>query len=50
LLDLQRIPGDLLEPLRDGIAVDWTKRRDLQDQKIERALEEIGFRWGHANT
>jgi len=41
LLALQQILGDLLQPLRNGIPVQRTWSRDLQDQHVERALQQI---------
>src|SRR5262245_48348884 len=47
LLDLQDIFRDLLQPLRNGVAVERRERHHLQDQHVERALEKIGFRCRH---
>src|SRR5262245_14793434 len=40
--DLQVVVRDLFEPLADGPAVQWFKGEDLEQQKVERALKEIG--------
>ena len=36
---LQDVTRDLLQPLRDGVAVRRPQRDDLQDQDVERALK-----------
>jgi hypothetical protein len=46
LLHLQYIFGDLLEPLRDRVTVDWTQRNDLEDEHVERALQKVTL-WSH---
>ena len=43
LLHLQDVLRDLLQALRDGVAVERPERRHLQDQHVERALQQIGF-------
>ena len=43
LLHLQDVLGDLLDPLRDGVAVDRAERNDLEDQDIERAPKQVGI-------
>src|SRR4051812_24544660 len=50
LLNLQHVLRHLLQALGDGVAVQRPERDDLQNQKIERALEKIGFRWRHDDT
>ena len=44
LLHLEHGAGHLLEPLRDGVPVDRAERDDLQDEHVERALEQVGLR------
>src|SRR5215471_14159940 len=44
LLYLHDVAGHLLQPPRDGVAVDRTERDDFQDQHVERALQDVGFR------
>src|SRR5262245_43899982 len=44
LLHLHDVAGHLLQPPRDRVAVDRTERDDFQDQHVERALQEVGFR------
>src|SRR5262245_44625373 len=41
--DLQRVAGDLAEPLADRPAMHRPEREDLQDQKVQRALNEVGW-------
>src|SRR5262249_37328947 len=43
LRDLQRVAGNLLESLGDAITVNRTERDNLEDQKIQRALRQIGL-------
>ena len=38
LVDLDHRAGDLLQPLRDAVAVRGLEREDLQNQHVERAL------------
>src|SRR5262249_29298025 len=44
LLHLQDVARDLLEPLRDRVAVNRPERDDLENEHVERALEQVGFR------
>jgi hypothetical protein len=44
LRHLDDIARDLLEPLRDRVAVQRTQREDFQNQEVERALGKVGFR------
>src|SRR4029078_9754004 len=44
LLHLQYVARDLLEPLRHGIAVNGPERDDLEDEHVERALQQVGLR------
>src|SRR5579864_4415130 len=44
--DLQHVPGDLFETLADGETVEGLKRKNLQEQHIQRALDQIG-RFAH---
>src|SRR3984957_14390610 len=41
LLDLECLARDLLDSLRDGIAVNGSKRNNPHDEKVERALRKI---------
>src|SRR5271156_2739035 len=41
LLDLEGVARDLLDSLRDGIAVNGSKRNNPHDEKVERALREV---------
>jgi hypothetical protein len=41
---------DLVEPLRDRVSVNRTEGRDLQDQHIERTLQQISFVLSHLDT
>src|SRR5580704_17209971 len=41
LLDLERVARDLLDSLRNGIAVNGSKRNDPHDEKVERALRKV---------
>jgi hypothetical protein len=41
LLDLECLARDLLDSLRDGIAVNWSKRNDPHDEEIECALRKV---------
>ena len=45
LVDAQHVLGDLLDALRDAPAVQRPERQRLEDQQIERALQQIEF--GH---
>jgi hypothetical protein len=42
LLHLQRVPGDLLNALCNGIAMNRANTGDFQDQQVERALRKAG--------
>src|SRR6266566_3223199 len=42
LLDLKNVLRDLLQPLRNGVAVQWAERGHLKNQHVERALEQVG--------
>ena len=42
--DLDHVAGNLLQALRDGIAVHRAKRDNFQDQQVQGALGQIGFR------
>src|SRR5579863_3676570 len=46
LLDLESFTRDLLDLLGDGVPVDRPVRNDPENQKIERALRELGFGCG----
>ena len=39
------VAGRLLETLRDCIAMNWAEVHDFEDEEVEGALGEIGFRW-----
>jgi hypothetical protein len=40
--------GDLVEALRDGVAVDGAEGDDFEEEEVEGALGEVGFGWsGH---
>ncbi len=41
LLYLQCLARHLLDPLRDGVAVNWAKRNDPHDEQIEGTLGEV---------
>src|SRR5258708_2657950 len=41
LLDLECFARDLLDSLRDGIAVNGSKSNDPHDEKVERALRKV---------
>src|SRR5277367_5781578 len=41
LLDLECVARDLLDSLRDGIAVNGSKPNDPHDEKVERALRKV---------
>jgi hypothetical protein len=41
LLDLECVARDLLDSLRDGIAVNGSKRNDPHDEKVERVLRKV---------
>jgi hypothetical protein len=45
LLNLQSFFRDLLNALRNRIAVDWPERNDAKDQEVQRTLGEIEFGW-----
>jgi hypothetical protein len=47
LLDLQGLFRNLLDPLRNRIAMDWPQRNNAEDQQIQRTLWEIKFGWSH---
>ena len=47
LIDLQHVSRDLLDALRDAPAVHRLERQRLQDEHVERALEEILFLTSH---
>ncbi|HEX7363312.1 MAG TPA: hypothetical protein VF283_22710 [Bryobacteraceae bacterium] len=47
LLHLQNIARNLLNTLRDGIAVHRAESGDLQNEQIERALRKVGLRKKH---
>jgi len=38
LLDLQNVTGDLLDSLRDGVAVNRAQQDHFQDQQVQRSL------------
>jgi hypothetical protein len=52
LLDLEHGAGHLLEALRDGVAMDRAERDNLQDEHVERALQQVGLLavGGHTKT
>jgi hypothetical protein len=41
LLDLEGVAGDLLDSLRDGVAVNGPERNDPHDEKVEGALRKV---------
>jgi protein involved in polysaccharide export with SLBB domain len=41
LLDLQRVAGQLLDTQQDSVAVQRSERDGLQDEEVERALQEF---------
>src|SRR5262245_14802324 len=43
IADLQRVAGDLAEPLADRPAVHRSQCEDLEDQQVKRALNEVGW-------
>src|SRR5579864_6194901 len=43
LLDLQSLARNLLNSLRDGVAMDGAERSNPQDEEIESSLREIKF-------
>ena len=43
LMDLEKILGDLLEALRDAVAVPRAERKNLQDEEVQSPLEELRF-------
>jgi len=43
LLHLQGVPGDLLEALGNGVAVNGSESSHLEDQQVESALGKVGF-------
>ena len=47
LLELKKVAGDLLNPLRNGVAMNRPQRHDLEDQHVEGSLEELGFFFAH---
>ena len=47
LLHLENVLRDLLQALGDSVPVKGTERHDLENQEVERALEQIGFGWAH---
>ena len=48
LIDAQHVARDLLDALRDAPAVHRLERERLQDEHVERALQEILFLTSHA--
>jgi len=42
-LHLQRFARDLVQPLGDRVPMNRTEGGHLENQEIERALQEIGF-------
>ena len=46
LLNLQRVIRDLLNAQQDAVPVERSERNGFQDQKVERALKQLG-RLGH---
>jgi hypothetical protein len=47
LENLKEIAGDLLNALRDGLAVNGAGGGDFKDEHIESSLEERDFFWRH---
>jgi hypothetical protein len=46
LVDLQHVARDLLNALRDSPAMHGLERERLEDQHVQRALEDVvGFGW-----
>ncbi len=50
MLHLQHFAQDLLQSLRDRIAVQWAQRNDLENQRVKRALEEVRTARRHRDT
>src|SRR6185437_403297 len=44
LLHLKDVFRYLLDALRDGVAVDWTQSKHLEDQHVQCPFEKLGFR------
>src|SRR5437016_3390580 len=47
LRDLKKIPGNLLDALGDGVAVNGSGGDDLKDEHVESSLEELHFFLSH---
>src|SRR5258708_39713355 len=45
LLDLKAVLGNLLDPLRDGVSVNWPQRHDFQRSEERRVGKECRSRW-----
>ena len=46
-LDLQDVVGDLLEPARNGVAVHGAPAQRLENENVERALEQVDCGFAH---
>src|SRR5215207_113691 len=49
LADLERVVGGVLDPPRDAVAVARAPGEGLEDQGVERAVQQLG-RFGHASA
>jgi hypothetical protein len=47
LLHSDDVARELLQPLRDAVAMQRPQRNDFQDEHVERALRQVGLRQGH---
>ena len=43
LLNVQRVARHLFQPLRNRVAVQWAEGDDLEDEEVERALQQVGL-------
>jgi hypothetical protein len=48
VLDLENFVGAVLDDMGDGVTVGGAEQKGLQDEQIERALQEIGLEWRRA--
>ena len=46
LLDLDDVVRELLQAVGDAVAMERPERDDFQDEQVERALRQVGFRCG----
>jgi len=49
-VDLENAAADLLDAQADAIAVQWLQRQGLQDEHVERALNQLSRFGRHAST